>query len=371
MKRRPSLILVLPLAVAGCAAATGDGVDPGVVGAGSRVGETGATTEYRVYVAAESADLLHRIRFGPVGAAVERTIPIGRLPTENEGPHGMAISRDGRHLYLTTGHGVPDGKLWKIALGPDTLVGGEIGLGFFPATVDVTPDGEFAFVANFNLHGEHVPSTISVVYTPDMLEVATTETCAMPHGSRLNPTGTRHYSVCMMNDRLVEIDARTFGVARTLDLPASGGRRCSPTWVEPSVDGARLYVACNASDRIHEVDVDRWAPSRTFEAGRAPYNLEVTADGRILIATLKGQGAVQFFDLDSGRSRAVTPSTTTVTHGVVASPDSRYAFVSVEGVGAEPGKVDIYDLATFRMVASVEVGQQAGGIGFWRMGAAR
>ena len=56
-----------------------------------------------------------------------------------------------------------------------------------------------------------------------------------------------------------------------------------------------------------------------------------------------------------------------MTHGVAISPDSRYAFVSSEAVGAQPGKVDIYDLGALRQVASVEVGQQAGGIAFWRM----
>ena len=49
------------------------------------------------------------------------------------------------------------------------------------------------------------------------------------------------------------------------------------------------------------------------------------------------------------------------------TPDSRYAFVSVEGKGAEPGKVDVYDLQSFEMVGSAEVGQQAGGIIFWKM----
>ena len=43
------------------------------------------------------------------------------------------------------------------------------------------------------------------------------------------------------------------------------------------------------------------------------------------------------------------------------------AFVSVEGKGAEPGKVDVYDLRSFEMVGSVGVGQQAGGIIFWKM----
>ena len=54
-------------------------------------------------------------------------------------------------------------------------------------------------------------------------------------------------------------------------------------------------------------------------------------------------------------------------HGVATSPDGRYAFVSVEGVGSEPGKVDVFDLSTFQRVADVAVGQQAGGIAFWRM----
>ena len=60
-------------------------------------------------------------------------------------------------------------------------------------------------------------------------------------------------------------------------------------------------------------------------------------------------------------------SSTTITHGVAITPDSRFALVSVEGVGAEPGKVDIYDLRTLQRVGEVEVGQQAGGIVFWRM----
>jgi len=34
---------------------------------------------------------------------------------------------------------------------------------------------------------------------------------------------------------------------------------------------------------------------------------------------------------------------------------------------AEPGKVDVYDLGSFSLVGSVAVGQQAGGIIFWKM----
>ena len=367
------------------------------------------THNYWVYVGAESADLIHRIRFGPGGIEVEKTFPVGESPVEMEGPHGLQISRDGKYLHLTTGHGSPDGKYWRYVLGPDTLAGPGIFLGYFPASIDVTPDGMYAFAVNFNLHGEMVPSSVSVIYTPTHEEVARTETCVMPHGSRVNPQGTKQYSTCMMDDQLVEIDTRTFEVSRRFSLAkgkegdvtvpaaashadsvspnagahtahASGGptRRqamapatCSPTWAAPSADGSRIYVACNKADEIVEVDSESWRITRRFPTGRGPYNLAATPDGKLLVATLKQGGGVQMFDLATGRSVMNVKSSTTVTHGIALTPDSRYAFVSNESVGAAPGKVDVYDLRSLSRVSSVDVGQQAGGIAFWKMERAR
>jgi DNA-binding beta-propeller fold protein YncE len=360
------------------------------------------TATYWVYVGAESADLLQRIRFGPEGAVVEKTIQVGELAAEMEGPHGVQISRDGKYLHMTTGHGFPDGKYWKFELGPDTLVGNSILLGFFPASIDVTPDGLYAFVVNFNLHGEMVPSTVSVVYTPSNTEVAQTTTCVMPHGSRISPDGTRQYSACMMDDQLVEIDTRTFAVARRFSVargkegnipvtmaqtdehaqhamtqsqpqPSGGPRHtmppatCSPTWAQPSVTAQHIFVACNKADEVLEIERDGWSVTRRFKTGRGPYNMAVTPDGKLLISTLKQGGGIQIFDLATGQSVFTTKSSTTVTHGVAVSSDSRYAFVSSEGVGAAPGKVDVYDLGALARVASVDVGQQAGGIAFWKM----
>ena len=355
---------------------------------------TRPTADYWVYVGAESADRIHRVRFGPAGAVVERTFAVGESAVENEGPHGLQISRDGRWLHLTTGHGSPDGKYWRYALGPDTLAGPGLFLGNFPASLDVTPDGLYAFVVNFNLHGAMVPSSVSVVYTPTSTEVERITTCTMPHGSRVDPSGLRQYSTCMMDDQLVEIDARTFRLARRLSVAtgkegalhaeadtsaahaahaAHGAPRgpmapasCSPTWAQPSVDGSRIYVACNKSDEILEVDRDAWQVTRRFATGRGPYNLAVSPDGRLLVATLKQGAGVQVFDLAAGAGVMTAKSSTTVTHGVAISPDSRYAFVSSEGVGAAPGKVDVYDLRAFTRVASADVAQQAGGIAFWK-----
>lgn len=355
---------------------------------------------YYVYVGAESADLIHRVKLDATGVSVDKTTPVGEMAVENEGPHGLNVSPDGRYLYMSTAHGIPDGKLWKFDAGPDTLVAAPILLGNFPATLDLTPDGLYAFVVNFNLHGEHVPSTVSVVYTPDMVEVEQIPTCTMPHGLRMASDGLFAYSMCMMDDQLVEIDTRTFEVSRRFSVasghehgltdwtvpeivtgangmsrPVGGGMAgmgamdptCSPTWVQPAPDDETLYVACNKSDEILVIDRRSWSLVRKFPAGRAPYNLGITPDGRVLVASLKGAGQVQFFDAATGAILATVPSTTTVTHGVAVTPDSRYVFVSVEGKGAEPGKVDVFDLRSFERIGSVGVGQQAGGIIFWKM----
>jgi len=350
---------------------------------------------YHVYVGAESADSLHRLRFDGRTLQVERSTPVSRLYrgkraadrlSDHESPHGVAALPGGRYVYMSTGHGIPDGKLWKIEAGPDTAVAEPVDLGRFPASLSLTPDGEFAYVANFNLHGEMAPSSISVVYTPDMVEVARVTTCTMPHGSRVSPDGARHYSVCMMDDQLVEIDTRGFAVARRFSVATNEERpldpgdlghhahahhgmhhpqTCSPTWVDVDPAGAHIYVACNRSDEVLEIDAERWEVTRRFDVGRGPYNLTVTPDGRLLVVTLKQGNGVELIDLGSGERRAARETTTSVVHGVAVSPDSRYAFVSVEGVGAEPGKVDVFDLRTSERVASIEVGLQASGITFW------
>jgi DNA-binding beta-propeller fold protein YncE len=390
-------VLLAPAALAGAQGATSPVVKPAATKPAAAPPRPSAT--YWVYVGAESADLIHRIKFGPDGASVEKTIPVGEMATEAEGPHGLQISRDGKYLHMTTGHGAPDGKYWKFELGPDTLVGPSIFLGNFPASIDVTADGNYAFSVNFNLHGEMVPSSVSVIYTPTNTEIARPTTCIMPHGSRISSDGLHQYSTCMMDDQLVEVDTRSFKVSRRFSvakgnergiapgayeamikemLPAdsTGGSpekhtmapaSCSPTWAQPSATGSKIYVACNKSDEILEIDGGTWALTRRFPTGRAPYNLAVTPDGALLVSTLKAGSAFQVFDLATGKSLMMEKTSTTLAHGVAISSDSRYAFVSVEGKGAQPGKVDIFDLKALQKVASVNVGQQASGIAFWKM----
>src|SRR4026207_645897 len=175
--------------------------------------QTKPDRDYLVYVLSEGADKISLVRFGPDGFRVERQIDTGDMPVDIDGPHGIVVSPDRQFYFVSIAHGRPFGTVWKYATKNDALLG-KATLGYFPATMDITPDGNFLFAANFNPHGDMGPSTVSVVSTQTMTEIARIPTCTMPHGSRLNARGTKQYSACMMDDMLVEIDTGTLKASR-------------------------------------------------------------------------------------------------------------------------------------------------------------
>ena len=151
-----------------------------------------------------------------------------------------------------------------------------------------------------------------------------------------------------------------------MEPPKPGDVSCSPTWAQPSADGSRIFVACNKSSDIVEIDAGSWVVTRRIPAGPGVYNLGVTRDGRLLIATNKRGQSVSVIEVGSGRELARIPTKRPVVHGVVVSPDDRYAFISVEGIGSAPGTLEVIDLRAFASVAQVDVGQMAGGVDFWK-----
>ena len=362
------------------------------------VSSTRPERTYYVYVCAESDDTVHKLRFGPGGFEEIKKISVGSFPADTEGPHGIGISPDKKWWFVSIAHGLPFGSIHKYDTAADEWAG-DVTVGMFAATLDLSRSTGLLFVVNFDLHGDMEPSSISVVETSTMIEVARVPTGIMPHGVRFDRKGVRAYSANMMNDSVVEVDALRFEVARSLSLvegePASpahgehhgahggdGGDAAAPsdpllsrmstavkpTWATAPTPGGKIYAAGNGNHVIYEIDLERWEISRKLEVGNGmgPYNLDVTSDGKLLVATYKAGAHVGFWDLDSGKELARVKTTRTVPHGIALSDDDRYAFVSIEGVGGEPGTVEVYDLGTRERVAKIDVGKQAGGIAFWK-----
>ncbi len=328
---------------------------------------------YYIYVAAESDDTVSVLKFD--GETIEETdrITVGVMPTENEGPHGITIDPNGKYWYLTLAHGNPNGSVVKYSTENNEPLS-KVELGLFPATMQISKTTGLLYVVNFNLHGLMRTSTVSVVDPEYMVEITKIKTGIMPHGSRISADGKSHYSVAMMSGELFEIDALDLSVNRILSLDNNSKYRnamhhskIKPTWVTPSPSGKELYIAGNGSDNIYIVDTEKWEVKEIYKTGKGPYNIAVSPNGEKLIATLKNEGAVTIWSLKNRKQISRIKTTTSIPHGVVISPDNKYAFVSVEGVGGESGKVDVINLEQLKLVASVEVGKQAGGIAFWKI----
>jgi YVTN family beta-propeller protein len=290
---------------------------------------------------------------------------------------------------------------------------GRVPVGMFPTTVGLSPDGEWAFVPNSDFYGDrgHM-NTISVLYTPDMTAVAEVPVCDMPHGSRVSRHGTAVYIACMMSDELVTLDASTFAVTGRVQVgsgrpmtmamadmdrsdSAGGGMitggmtaavaaakgpgassstmpgqnpDCLTTYVSVARSDSVVYLACNHGDELQVRDAKTLQLIRRVPTGKGAYNVEPSPDGRYVVVTNKKAQSISIFDAHTFAEVARVPTSKKVPHGIAFSPDHRYAFISCESIGTDPGAVDAIDLTTMQRVASLPVSWQPTGIAVWAGG---
>ena len=333
---------------------------------------------YYLYVASESDDTVSLLEFDGKEIKEKERISVGFYPTEIEGPHGITVDPNGKYWYVSLAHGNPYGKLIKYSTETNKVID-ETTLGLFPASMQISKVTGFLYCVNFNLHGNMKPSTVSVVDAETMTEITQITTGSMPHGSRISSDGLKQYSVAMMSGELYEIDALSLKISRKMDLEDHSKMNhnnmkmdemkhstVKPTWVIPHPNQDVLYVAGNGSDEIIEVDIDKWDISKRIKTEKGPYNVEISPDGKYMVATLKSVAKTAVWELKSGDLIKTFDNSNSVPHGVAISSDSKYAFISVEGIGGEPGIVDVIDLENKILVDKVEIGKQAGGIAFWK-----
>jgi YVTN family beta-propeller protein len=352
---------------------------------------------YRVGVVSESGDIVTWLKPGEGTLATEKVIPVGIMPADIDGPHNLTVSSDNRFYYISIAHGTPFGTLWKMDATSDTLVG-RAPLEMFPTTIGLTPDGELAFVANSDFHGDHPrQNVISVVHTPTMSTITHLPACDMPHGVKSNHAGSLIYVSCMNSDELLEIEVATLRIVRraptgsghdmnamagmdhgtmnhaappppgSAPAPAAPDMSCAPTFVSVSPDDKTLYAACNHGNSVQVWDAATLTKTREIPVGAGAYNVEPSADGRWVIVTNKKAQSFSLIDAQSLTEVVRVPTTKKIVHGVAYSPDGRYAFISQESIGADPGAVDMFDIAARKVVATVPVPAQPTGITILRL----
>jgi YVTN family beta-propeller protein len=328
---------------------------------------------YRILVASESGDIVTQLTWDGTALQTVKVVPVGIMPADIDGPHNVTASPDGKHWYVTIAHGTPYGTLWKMTVPGDTVVG-KAPVEMFPTTISLTPEGDLAFVANSDFHGDHPRvNVITIVQTATMASLTNLPACDMPHGVKVNHAGSVIYVSCMNSDEILEIDRQAFRIQRRhktgegspqamAGMHGGAARDCAPTFVSVSLDDRRLYVTCNHGNTLQVLDAATLQLVKEIPTGAGAYNVEPSPDGRWVLVTNKKAQSVSVVDAQLLTEVARIPTSKKLPHGVAYAPGGRWAFISVESIGADPGAVDVIDLWTLTRVASIAVPLQPTGI---------
>jgi hypothetical protein len=60
-------------------------------------------SRHRLYVVSESGDIVTRLTWDGSTLRTVKTVPVGVMPADIDGPHNITISPDGRSYYVTIG----------------------------------------------------------------------------------------------------------------------------------------------------------------------------------------------------------------------------------------------------------------------------
>jgi YVTN family beta-propeller protein len=141
---------------------------------------------------------------------------------------------------------------------------------------------------------------------------------------------------------------------------------CLTTYVSVAPGDSLLYLACNHGNELQVRDPATLQLIRRLPTGAGAYNVEPSPDGKWVLVTNKKDQSVSVFDTQTWTEAARVKTTKRIPHGIAFSPDGKYAFVTQESVGTDPGAVDAIDLATLTRVASLPLPLQPTGIALFR-----
>jgi DNA-binding beta-propeller fold protein YncE len=296
------------------------------------------------------------------GRIVER-IAVDPRPEERDEPHGVTVSPDGRHWYVTLARGEP--ALWKFR-SRDNRPAGRLSLPLRSAgRMGISPDGTVGLVPDYWLGGTGEVSRVAVVRLADLMVTDTLTLCPAPHHAAFSPDGGVVAVTCALSDEVLLLDGTDFTERARVRLPpvpgeewvdAPGNPRSRPMNVAWHPDGSRLYATLMRSNGLVAIGRDGRIVTRDATP-LSPTQVAVTPDGSRVVVAARGDFVAVIADADDlSTEHVVVLPDGPHPHGVALSPDGATAYVSNEGTTRSVGGVAAVDVASGRVVWRIDVG---------------
>ena len=210
--------------------------------------------------------------------------------TVETGPIGVAITPDGSYAYVAN---YDSGTVSVIEISTNTVTT-TVTVGTGPVGVAITPDGSYAYVANYG------SGTVSVIQISTNTVTATVTVGSHPYGIAITPDGSYAYVANFNAGTVSVIEISTNTVTTTITVETN------PRWIAITPDGNYTYVANNGSGTVSVIQINSVVNSWHGIKGTIPlnriYNQDLTAQTNNT-TTLATASTINITPTFSGRVR--------------------------------------------------------------------
>ena len=287
-----------------------------------------------------------------------------RIPNSGEAIKGIAVSPDKQKVFVPDASSLGD-SLW-IFSAEDYSLTGPIHTGEYSVAVEVTPDGEYAYVLN------HYENTVSIVSTDSSSVVSTVEVGMGPQNIAFSPDGLYAYvtnkngMTVSVIDTDIALSLPFAAVVKTIAITAD-----MPKGIAVTPDGNRAFVATAGGEgsgntvavldlvRTKEIDTDDddtngITPITLYESvSGAPRAVAITPDGMRAYVTnyYTNPGGNDIVSIINTETYEVVGEITVGDgpKGIVVTSNGKYALVA----NTNSNSVSVIDLDTDTVISTI------------------
>jgi YVTN family beta-propeller protein len=236
-------------------------------------------------------------------------------------PLGVAIAPNGRFAYVTNTGAVCDLCFFNQPSSVSVIdtttysVVATIPVGQYPAAVAITPNGAFAYVANFN------SNSVSVINTATNTVTTTITAGTGPWGIAITPNGAFAYVTNYTSASVSVISTTTNAVVATVAMG-------SPAWgVAITPNGAFAYVTTPGTNKVSVINTATNTVVAKVTVGCGPTSVAITPNGGFAYVTNSCDSTVSVISTASNTVVA-TVAVGGQPQNIAITPDGLFAYTS-------------------------------------------
>jgi YVTN family beta-propeller protein len=264
--------------------------------------------------------------------------------------------------------------LYAQTVEPNTVVA-TITTGVTPAGIAITPNNQFAYVANNNNYGITNEDSVTVINLATKTVVTTIHDASFngnqPYTVTINAAGTKAYVTNSVSTTITIINIATNTVSGVITgFNGPSGMVITPDQTTAYVNNYGAGGGSGTGNTVSVVNLNTNTITGTITVGMAPASLAITPDGNFVyvINYVDGNPFTGTISIINTRTNTVVPPTITGfsgPFGIAITPDGNYAYVTNFGSNnfAPYGTtVSVVNLNTNTIVNTVTLGIQPSGI---------